>query len=49
MKKLIYLVVMAATFSLATSCSGKDKDKDKGDDDDMDMTYVAPTDMFFVA
>ncbi|MBK7442989.1 MAG: hypothetical protein IPI65_16120 [Bacteroidetes bacterium] len=42
MKKLIYLVVMAATFSLATSC--KDKEKDHSDDDIDDITYVISAD-----
>lgn len=38
MKKLIYLVVLAATFSLAASCKGKDKEHS---DDDMDgLTMV---------
>ncbi|MBK7441136.1 MAG: hypothetical protein IPI65_06295 [Bacteroidetes bacterium] len=42
MKKLIYLVVMAATFSLATSC--KDKEKISSDDDIDDITYVISAD-----
>ena len=45
MKKMIYLVVMAVTFSLATSCGSKDKDK--GDMED--MTYVVPAQMTFIS
>lgn len=38
MKKLFYLVVLAATFSLATSC--KSKDKDHSDEEMDDLTLV---------
>ncbi len=38
MKKLFYLVVLAATFSLAASCKGKDKEH--SDEDMEDMTMV---------
>lgn len=44
MKKLFYLVVMAATFSLAASCKGKEKDHD--DDNMEDMTMVV-SDCYF--
>lgn len=47
MKKMIYLVVLAVTFSLATSCGSKDKDK--GEDDMEDMTYVVPAQMTFIS
>lgn len=47
MKKMIYLVVMAAMLSLTTSCGGKDKEK--GDEDMEDMTYVVPAQMTFIS
>ncbi len=47
MKKIIYLVVLAATFSLATSCNGKDKEH--SDDDMEDMTMVVASAETFIA
>gem|GEM_PF-2178738 len=43
MKKFFYLVVLAATFSLAASCKGKDKEHN---DDDMDgLTMVMASEL----
>lgn len=47
MKKMIYLVVLAATFSLATSCKGKDKEAEP--EEEPDMTYVVPAQVTFIS
>lgn len=44
MKKLFYLVVLAATFSLATSC--KDKEKDHSEDEMDDLTLAVSVETF---
>ncbi len=48
MKKLIYLVIMVATFGLVTSCEDKKKDDDLEDEID-DVTYVLPVEAPFIA
>lgn len=44
---MIYLVVLAATLGLATSCNSKDKDKDM--EEEPDMTFVVPAQMTFIS